>query len=1610
MLNLANTGNTFKGSVLLNNTGTYDVSVANSGALVIGTSNIGNGNFTLTSGGSISETGVITQEANAGITTFIFTSPSSDLLLGNEQNNLNGYLEVAGTLSNLRDVAFQNIGAGGAPLIDLTSLSNLRNLTVILENTTAVSLPALTLHNGGNLVLDTSGDSIGSGGSIGQTGPIVVPGTTNLNAGANPITFTDSGNIFTGTVTLTNNHANDIALTNSTALILGNVSAGTGTLTLNGVGITQATGTTITQAIGAGNASFTGNAGMINLSNTGNSFTGSVLLNNTGANDVSVTNSGALAIGTSNIGSGNFNLTSGGTISETGAITQEASAGITTFIFTTPSSDLLWSNEPNNLNGFLDVAGNLGNLRDVAFRNIGSGGAALIDLTSLTNLRNLTVILDNTASVALPALTLHDGGNLVLDTSGDLSGGTGGSISQTGALVIPGTTNLNAGAHPIDFSTNGSGNSFTGTVTLTNSGANDVSLTNSIALTLGNVSVGTGALTITGAGMTQAVGTSITQAAGAGNANFTSSNGAITLTNTDNTFTGSVLLSTSGSDNASLTNSGPTTLGTTTVGGTMSITSGGTVNQTGLITIVNGGAYFDLTVPDSDLLFLSFPNNFGPVPLQGNPAHFGNVRDIEIQTTGTTQISSGLSYLANLRNLTLIIDSGGVSFPGFSLSGNLNITANGSITETGSINASSGTTTLAVTAPLSDILLGSQANHFGTNPIIFGGTLSNIRDLAIRNVNSGAVLPNFTGLSNLRNLTVSFDNAAIAFPAITVGGDFTVSAGGSITQSGALTIGGIPTFTVTAPNSDILMNTAANNFDGIPVITSNGDVRDLALRNISATASAPTLLPTGMRNLTLEFDNATIEIPSVTLSGNLTAIAQGQIYQSGALSGSSLIAETLNNAGSPINLTDNSNNFTMINLSTLNAAGTANAAGSVAYNNTGGLNVNGINTTSRVNLTAGGAITDSGAIIGSELTTNSVGGTVLSFGNDIASFNATNSGSGNIQLSNTANLLTISGITQSGSGNVIVTNTGALTTSDVINTNGGNVNLTTLSPDSSARVLTINASIQTQGGAVDLDAANNSSHSAVALVVNNSVSTTPGSGGTLTLGGGLTLNVDPTIGAGNITLNGNGLDLVLGALNLSTSTTFEVNRYLVVNGALTSSSNVNIGLNADDNLSGVGGVLITSIGSINSGGSLTIQGSSLNGLTGYVGVDPNAGIQIQSGASIQASGPIVLTTHSISNANIDINGPVSANSTNAVTITTAGTGTIQLGANVSSQSGAITLNGPVVVSTDVALTGSNIAINNGISGGANLSLVGQPGNDNFSLTGPLSLNNITVTGSGAGNNTLTVNGVGFENWLLTGANQGTISVAGVAGTFAFTNTQNLTGGNSGNTFTFNNGASTSGLIDGNNLSNINSLNFSSYSTPITALLANLLYSGTILNNVGNVIAQFVNVNSLVGSGASTLRLSSTPNTLTFNSANSGYVSDPLYFAQFMSFSTLNSNDHVIFIANATYNSVTGQVTINGIPVQMAGFNPNYFSGNVTIINPIPPTPVITPTINIPSVLMVQPLYYSIKNNNGIDITINEIQSSLTNGTVIIPGVNANGIAENFVISPSAVTKIPRLNY
>ncbi len=163
------------------------------------------------------------------------------------------------------------------------------------------------------------------------------------------------------------------------------------------------------------------------------------------------------------------------------------------------------------------------------------------------------------------------------------------------------------------------------------------------------------------------------------------------------------------------------------------------------------------------------------------------------------------------------------------------MTSGGSVTQTGALSAIDGTTTISLTAASSDITL-NQANNLGTSALVFGGTLSNIRDVNLRNINAGSVLPSFTGLTSLRNLTLTFDNAAIAFPAITLtnSGVLSATAGGAITQNGILTVPGTSSFSTGAFQITLTQNNALTG----AITLSNSGANDVSLTNNLATLLA----------------------------------------------------------------------------------------------------------------------------------------------------------------------------------------------------------------------------------------------------------------------------------------------------------------------------------------------------------------------------------------------------------------------------------------------------------------------------------------------------------------------------------------------------------------------------------------------------------------------------------------------------------------------------------------------------------------------------------------------------------------------------------------------------
>ncbi|MDR3478401.1 MAG: filamentous hemagglutinin N-terminal domain-containing protein, partial [Gammaproteobacteria bacterium] len=483
------------------------VSVIVSNPLILATSTV-TGTYSVSAGGSISQSGVLNI---ASTPTFTVTAANSDILLASFDNDFS-VTPVFSLNGDIRNIALWNSAVGtGTPALPVSFGS----LTLIYDNS-GIVLPNMTLS--GSLIANANG-------AVTQSGAVSVAGTSNVSAGANSITLTNANNVFTGFVTLNNSGANDVSLTDNTALKLSASTIGRN-LTLIAAGAITQNGALVVPGL----SSFTAGNNAITLTTAGNVLTGAISFFNSGASNVALTNTIATVLGTSTIGSGTLTLVSNGGLSETGVLTQTAGAGVITLSDTAANSDILLGTQANILTGAITIGGTVGNIRDLSLRNLNTTASLPTNIGLLTGLRNLTVIFDK-ASIVLPALTLHTvagvAGNLSIDTSGSLSSNAGGTITQSGALIVPGTSSFAAGANAITLTN--SANQLTGAVTFSTSGSNNnATILNTKSLVFGTTNVsGNLIATTTTAGntITQNSGTTITAAGLALSANA----GAITL-------------------------------------------------------------------------------------------------------------------------------------------------------------------------------------------------------------------------------------------------------------------------------------------------------------------------------------------------------------------------------------------------------------------------------------------------------------------------------------------------------------------------------------------------------------------------------------------------------------------------------------------------------------------------------------------------------------------------------------------------------------------------------------------------------------------------------------------------------------------------------------------------------------------------------------------------------------------------------------------------------------------------------------------------------------------------------------------------------------------------
>ena len=225
-----------------------------------------------------------------------------------------------------------------------------------------------------------------------------------------------------------------------------------------------------------------------------------------------------------------------------------------------------------------------------------------------------------------------------------------------------------------------------------------------------------------------------------------------------------------------------------------------------------------------------------------------------------------------MTDLTIVYDAATVDIPQVSVTNAMNVTSHGTISQSGQLTVG-GSASFALTDS-GDVLLASFANDFGAAPTFSGP----VQHLALRNTSATAAFPSLP--ASLTDLTIQFDAAGVQLASLSLTGNLSVSAGGMISQTGALDIQGDSALHLTT-TSDIALGTHGNNFVGNVSVT--GLAQDVSLQNINATPSLPSI-SASIRDFELIYPNSGITLSTTSISGNLRLQSGGSVAQTGAIS------------------------------------------------------------------------------------------------------------------------------------------------------------------------------------------------------------------------------------------------------------------------------------------------------------------------------------------------------------------------------------------------------------------------------------------------------------------------------------------------------------------------------------------------------------------------------------------------------------------------------------------------------------------------------------------------------------------------------------------------------
>ncbi|MBS0206523.1 MAG: hypothetical protein JSS49_26845, partial [Planctomycetes bacterium] len=1128
--------------------------------------------------------------------------------------------------------------AGGTVTIDLSSVTGMATE----GSAGSISAPNLQLlsSNGGSFVLTSAANNV-----------------TTLTADVDgAIQYQDADDVTLGSVATGITTTNDsVTIESGGAINVANsIDVGGGTLRMSAAGsVTESAGKTISAAA----VGVTTSTGDITLDQ--NNVVGIFAASNAAVGgSVTFVDTVALSIGTVSadgslfVGAVGISTTTGGNIQveDSATITVDqsvnaATTGTVDLTATGPASDVVLNADVISGSGLLSLLADQNVTLNAG--NLTTGTDVTVTAGRAINESGAGLITGNLLTTSSGTGTVLNNANLV--TSFNATNTGTGAITfadQTAVLAVTGISQTGTGTVSVD--------NLGGQVNLTatvSAGVNDVNLTASTNIIQANLAIITAGLLTT----SSLTGT-----------NLSTATNLVTSFNATNTVSGDIRLLNSGALNVT---------GINETGGNIFISNSGALSTSGVIQDFTDGTSITLTADGGDLT-------------------------IGAAVTGT--LADTISLVTTTSGAVVI--NGTVSTG----SGEIDATSAGGISQSGSFS----TAGLLKTVSLGGTLLT------GTNTI-GSFTASNTAGGDVNLVNTGAL--DVTGISETGG-NVSVQNA----------GTLTVS-GSGINASGA----GSVDLTATGGSSEINVNSDVISGAGTLSLNAGQDL----------TLNAGNLTTGGAIDLTA--GNAIIELGAGLISsGLLTAISS-----TGTVLNNTNQVTSFHGSNSGTGDISLKTNATTLAVTGVSQTGT----GSVSINNTGGrISLTGSISASVNNvvlISSTDIVQTSGAVItGGLLSTSSATGTDLGTAiNAVSSFQATNSTSGNINLVNTG-VLTINGISETG-GDVSLTNSGNLTigagndanATGITLTTGGNLTLNvTGAVTQAASDLIIAGGLQLLGsGNVVLDNANNVGTVAARVIgtidyadvdeltvgivgATSGITTGNGvtAGGTVTItaGGELTvdqgidtsigsdgliavsnavLNAALTAGAGSITLNGGGQDLIINVDQTSNTTiNYQAQRDIIIRATITAAgATSDILLTADSNGDHEGGIWIDESGGndamLHAGNDVTLHGSDLSTTVGSVDsirIDSDGmNVQVLAGHDIN----LIANAAAPTGADIVIEGIQTAIS-GSITVDSAGS--IQLlgnqvaGADVLFQD-AVMLNGDVTLNA-----GGNVSFLDSLDG------------------------------------------------------------------------------------------------------------------------------------------------------------------------------------------------------------------------------------------------------------------------------------------------------------------------